>query len=220
MSIGQDNSLGPSLISTKMCRDQFCLSRIHTTNWCPLFIVFLVIAPGEHISIKRGQIWLLLWWDERGDQLVSQCIVGLCSMLFIRPLLLIFAHCHFVFALCCLATPSSLSWFSVHSSFFFALWHLANDSCHLSMFCLLLLCTTLYFFAQMLLAGGSLHFLVVSLCWVIGFWAISSRGSACQCFWVLDLNSWVLEVPCSVLVLNLVWESWIGSDKLENTWGN
>jgi len=104
------------------------------------FLVFLVIAPGECIFIKKNLIWLLLQQDERGDQLVSQCVLVFCEMSSLHMLLSFFKHC-------CLSSLLVAQLLLLCTLLlFFALCHWANDSCHLSAFGPCLLCTMLFLF--------------------------------------------------------------------------
>ncbi len=198
--------------SMGICREIFGISHVCTTIWCPLFIIFLVFTPGEHIFVKKGLTWLLFWWEERGDQLVSQYVWVLCTMSFL-PLLLLFFEC------CCLSSLLvARPLFLCTMLLFFTLCCWADNLLHSSAVGPCLLCTMSFFLCSMLLflcsVAGRLFF-ALSRC----FFALSRRllshmlqVISLRVSWLEYLGSWGLEDPHSLACLDT------GSDKLENTW--
>jgi len=108
----------------KICRDLSLVSCSCTTNHCNLFIVILVIVTDQCNFVRRGQIWLLFWQNERGCQLVSQLGVILSTLLFLCSMLLFFARCH--------CSSHNLIWplLLCNMSFFFALSSFFFAHCH------------------------------------------------------------------------------------------
>jgi len=127
---------------------------------CPFLSSSLSLLKVGISSSKEGPTWLLLWWEERGDWLVSQCVLVLCTMLSLCSLSLFFGHCH----LSSLLVARLL--FLCTMSLFFALCHWALN--------LLSLVSSWPLFSS--------HNVIVSLLYVI----LSSHCVASQWFFALS----------------------------------
>jgi len=100
--------------SMGICRELFGISCVCTTIRCPLFIFFLIFAPGGHIFVKRrSNLTSSLMRGKRGSTCQSMClgsshnVISLLAVLVLRMLSSVFPLCrlatvslHYVVVLC------------------------------------------------------------------------------------------------------------------------